>query len=290
MKPLENVMKSSIKIECGDRRTRLIYPVLCQYISDMEKQWQLMCLHWPFCPKCYNRVSPNDGEELKVVWSHDGESTSLPLNTVRTDQHIRFHRRHGLSQDEDLENVLIIQHNLGYHPDGPFSENYPYGGILDAVGPDLLHQVSKCFMDYVFEKWIWKLMKLDAQDGKISEKDLKAEFNARFSLVPSYTGGKRFHHGVHMETHFWSIYEVKEMMKSFVGVVIGICPSEGIYLVREYLHIHRLSHYLCHTDETIDWLDSTIKTFFMLLTGNDSVFIANGIVPANYEPQKLHYL
>jgi hypothetical protein len=27
----------------------------------------------------------------------------------------------------------------GYHPQRPFSARYPYGGILDAVGPDLLH-------------------------------------------------------------------------------------------------------------------------------------------------------
>jgi hypothetical protein len=38
----------------------------------------------------------------------------------------------------------------GYHFQAPFSSSYPYGGILDAVGPDLLHQLTKCFMDYLF--------------------------------------------------------------------------------------------------------------------------------------------
>jgi hypothetical protein len=298
MKPLEKVMKSGIEIQCGDGRTRLIYPILCQYIGDMEEQWLLTCLRRPFCPKCYNLSGGHNGEGMEIAWSKSGESTILPPDTVRTDEQARIHRQQPTRQSErsgsgelqledEPEDDALIRSSLGYHPDGPFSENYPYGGILDAVGPDLLHQVSKCFMDYVFEKWIWKLMKLDTQ---VSEKDLKAEFDARFSLVPSYTGGKTFHNGIHTETHFWSVHEVKEIMKSFVGVIIGICPSEGIHLVREYLHIYRLSHYLCHTENTLEWLESAIETFFALLTGPDSIFIANEIVPANYEPQKLHYL
>lgn len=56
--------------------------------------------------------------------------------------------------------------------------------------------------------------------------------------------------------------------------------------MRKYLHIHRLSHYQCHTLQS---LNDAIQTFFLLLTGLSSIFIKLGIVSRDYEPQCLHY-
>lgn len=55
-------------------------------------------------------------------------------------------------RDGYFRGVVTFQQlrRAGYHPQPPFSSLYPYGGILDAVGPDLLHQVTKCFINYLF--------------------------------------------------------------------------------------------------------------------------------------------
>ena len=59
--------------------------------------------------------------------------------------------------------------------------------MLEAVGPDLLHQLEKCFIDYVFEKWIWPLT-INVNAGKVSEAALNAEFDARFAIMPKFAG------------------------------------------------------------------------------------------------------
>lgn len=54
---------------------------------------------------------------------------------------------------------------------------------------------------------------------------------------------------------------MKDMMREAIGYFIGICPPEGISLVRDYLYIHRLSHYSVHTEESLAWLGEAIITF-----------------------------
>src|SRR5579859_6632938 len=68
---------------------------------------------------------------------------------------------------------------------------------------------------------------------------------------------------------------------------------EGIYLTHEYLHIHFLSHYNCHTDReygSLDWLESAIEKFFAKLRAPRGIWVENGLVTVNYEPQRLHHL
>jgi hypothetical protein len=38
-------------------------------------------------------------------------------------------------------------------------------------------------------------------------------------------------------------HEMKNMMRQTIGCLVGLCPPEGISFVRDYLHIHRLSHW-----------------------------------------------
>ena len=47
------------------------------------------------------------------------------------------------------------------------------------VGPDLLHQVSKCFKDYTVDDWFWRLLKQYWKEkAGLSEKDVKIEFDS----------------------------------------------------------------------------------------------------------------
>jgi hypothetical protein len=283
-------MKTGMKLPCSDGGTRRCVPVLCQYIGDMEEQWLLTCTIKPTCPKCYHRGRKyvNDyGDEEEggaEAVGEDGEDewTAPPEGTRRTDSDALRDR----DRYKDSDSNWILR-RLGYHIDQPFSFRYPFTGILDAVGPDLLHQISKCFKDYLIDQWIWPVMKGTCG---VSEAKLKAEFDARFMLMPTYALARKFKEGIFTEKHFWSVHDIKEMMKVIVGALVGICPTEGVTLVREYLHIHRLAHYSCHTEESLQWMESAVTTLFCNLTRPTGIFVAKEIIPLEYIlPQKLHY-
>jgi len=180
--------------------------------------------------------------------------------------------------------------HAGYHPQHPFSSLYPYGGILDAVGPDLLHQVTKCFMDYLFNCWIYPLILSHGKKHfRKIQLDVDIEIDARFALVPSWTGMRWFREGIISQTHPWTCHEMKDMMRQAIGCLIGICPPEGISLMRDYLHIHRLSHYTVHTDESLAWLEDAVITFSNHLRAPASPFARKMFNSGDCEPQRLHY-
>ena len=245
MAPIERVMRNGVRMTYADGAECLCFPLLCEYIGDMPEQWLLTCLVQPACTKCLYRGTP-DANDPRFTRRNAVNKINQDLanNHPRTDAHALEHRV------RYRNDVSVPLRALGYHPQIPFSINYPFGtGIIDAVGPDLLHQISKCFMDYLMKEWIWNLMKITWKGRGFSKAQLKMEFDSRFALIPGYTGLRRFEHGVLTKTHAWTVHEYKEMMKVILGALIGLCPSEGIHLVMEYLDVHRLAHYSCHTDE-----------------------------------------
>ena len=143
----------------------------------------------------------------------------------RTDAHAAEQRhdfRTGYCTPEELS-------AYGYHPQSPFSSQYPNGGILDGVGPDLLHQISKYFMDYLFNHWIYPvtIQKWRGVRG-VADADVCIEIDSRFALVPKWTSMRWFKEGIISQRHSWSVHEFKDMMRQIIGVMIGICPPEGI--------------------------------------------------------------
>src|SRR5216117_3749527 len=70
LRPLEESMKNSIQLKCADGVERLCYPVLCEYIADMEEQWLLSCLKRTACPKCHIHI-PNANERLETRVNND---------------------------------------------------------------------------------------------------------------------------------------------------------------------------------------------------------------------------
>ena len=275
---IQEHMRNGIKLRCADGADRLCFPVLCEYIADMEEQWLLTCLKKSSCPKCYFGIN------LEEMAGNHKCRVSDSIGHCRTDaeaSRIRF-----ALQNDEMEPQAVYA--LGYHEDTPFSVNYPLGGILNAVGPDLLHQVSKCFMDYLLTVWILPLMQKYWAKRKISAKNLEIEI--RFALIPGYPNLRRFANGIFTDNHHWTVHEYKAMMKVIMGTLVGICPPEGLMLVREYLHIHRLSHYAVHSDKTLGWLRSTIDTFWKILKVPGGVFIQNDLVTEDYvPPPRLHY-
>jgi len=285
MAPIERVMQNGVRMTCADGAERLCFPLLCEYIGDMPEQWLLTCLVQPACTKCLYRGTP-DANDLRFTRRNAVNKINQDLanNHPRTDTHALEHR----VRYRNDESVPLRA--LGYHPQIPFSINYPFGtGIIDAVGPDLLHHISKCFMDYLMKEWIWNLMKITWKGRGFSKAQLKMEFDSRFALIPEYTGLQQFEHGVLTKTHAWTVHEYKEIMKVILGTLIGLCSSEGIHLVMEYLDVHQLAHYSCHTDESLAWLENAVDQFFEQLKSANGPFIKHGLVSPESETQKIHY-
>ena len=285
--PIQQIMSTGEVMFCADHAQRLCFPILCQYIGDMEEQWLLTCMVRQHCPKCYHHheIQRNSKFTQQIASTRRlPQRRHPPPNSKRTDLDAQQCRKAYRSQP----NNAVAPQLLGYHRDAPFSRLYPLGGTIDAVGPDLLHQISKCFMDYLIKSWIWKLIEITWK-GKASLDQVKLEFDARFAVMPKYTNLQRFNDGIMAEKHYWTVHEYKQMMKTIVGTLMGLCPPQGIFLIREYLHIHRLSHYAVHTDESLEWLRDSIKTFFQCLRNPTGPFIKNGLVQPDYEPQRLHY-
>lgn len=127
MSPIEQVMRTGVIMSCADGAQRLCFPVLCQYIGDMEEQWTLTCLIRPTCPKCHRRGTDEDGDELEIIWRDSEEDSSGTVAAHRTDVDA-FNCRKQYSED-----ATFPLKRFGYHLDKPFSRNYPHGGILEAV-------------------------------------------------------------------------------------------------------------------------------------------------------------
>ena len=293
-------MNHGTKLLCADGAQRLCVPVLCEYIADMEEQWLLTNLVRQTCPKCSHRHDTDTTNDRPPV-ERGVQSIQSQLQTngqlesnqnrryVRTDKESRQLRNAYWTDTDDVELSELLR-SRGYHPEFPFSHRYRFGGILDAVGPDLLHQISKCFMDYLFRRWIHPLMYIAAAKKDCTKAQIDTELDSRFALMPLYPDLRRFRNGILTEDHGWTVHEYKNMMKVIVGALVGICPPEGIALVREYLHIHCLTRYNTHTEESLDWLASAIKTFWRLLRSPKGPFILHNLVDLDYEPQRLHYM
>src|SRR2546423_1118136 len=120
-------------------------------------------------------------------------------------------------------------------------------------------------------------------------KEIEMEVDCQFVLVSGYPNLHRFANGVFTENYHWTVHEYKAMRKVTVGMLAGLCPSEGIRLIREYLHIHHLSHYPAYMHTLLEWLQSAIDIFWSMLRHPQGPWVRNSLVSPDYEPQRLHY-
>jgi hypothetical protein len=287
LRPLAKWTEEGVSLYCADRSMRLCFPVLSNYIADMEEQWLLACMIKGSCPKC---LSPRGnletgGRQRRLTWA----KASAP---ERTDSHAQDYRRcmHTSARCPCPRYQKDEQRQLSYHPNIPFTDSYVHGGILDALGPDLLHQVSKCFKDYLLDTWLTALVKIHAKHRGYNEATILAELDVRFMAMPTYRNLRRFHKGIFTQKHHWTVHEVKAMMKVIMGVLVGVCPTDGLELCREYLHIHVLAQHTVHSEETLGHMNSAIATFWEILKDPNRAFIRQKLVNPDWAPQRLHYM
>jgi hypothetical protein len=146
-------------------------------------------------------------------------------------------------------------------------------------------------MDYFFKGWVFPLAHIMRPPGVTIIKVVDSEIDVRFAPVLGWVGMRHFKVGILSQNHHWSMHEVKDMMRQIMGCLVGICPGEVLRLIREYLHIHRLSYYSIHSEQSLMWLESAITTFSDILRDPNGIFVQYKIIPNNgdYEPQRLHY-
>jgi hypothetical protein len=129
--------------------------------------------------------------------------------------------------------------------------NYPYRGILIIIDPDLLYQLFKYNIDYLFDQWIYKLILGIIKMKKISQINLDIEIDTRFALIPKYPDLKYFNEGILSQKYHWIIHEIKKMMRIMIYYLNGLYPSEGFILLWEYLYLSYLIYYSIHTEESL---------------------------------------
>jgi Plavaka transposase len=288
MEPLKLAMNDGIYLKCADGETRFCFPILCQYLADYEEQVLLTNLIRGACPKCVG--VRGQLEAFRRLDHREPAASWIGGAAPRLDKDAHRLRNKFTEGKMTLEQLESKRHS--YHPSDTFSAHYPFGGILDALGPDLLHQVSKCFMDYVMKQWLKPLIVRHWKEKGVKKKTILREIDKRFMYVTAYPKLRRFSSGVFAEDHHWTMREYKDIMRVTPAVLHGICPPEGMDLLREYLHIHLLSHYTAHTDVSLELLDSAIHSFWRILKDPNGRFVQWKIWNKNdnFAQPRLHYL
>ena len=80
------------------------------------------------------------------------------------------------------------------------------------------------------------------------------------------------------------------MLKVYLGVVTGLVPSDVIRMIKSYLDIHRLSHYISYTESTLRMLETAIAEFERLLHDPCGTIMVQAIRPPTWHCPKIHYL
>jgi len=175
---------------------------------------------------------------------------------------------------------------FGYHPTVVFTSQHPYSDIHEAAAPDILHQILKCFFDYLHEKWVVPFI---AKSHNISQEKVMGELDARFSHLPPYPKLRAFRRGI-SKTSKWTGNEFRNMIKVYLPLIRDMLTEDMARLVRLYLDIDMLAHYISHTDSTVDLLARTIEEFTELRNDPEGPLVANGIVPQDWYCPKIHLL
>jgi Plavaka transposase len=313
-------MEDGINMICPDRKRRLCFPKIAAYIADYEEQRMLASILSGHCVKCTIPAFRKSAEDIEFNPSavEDGISQDVPPLHVsgpeRTSrgQNVRFTPYQGPSRNThptptpvafaadfprrtEMEartlRLKMTSDELkehGYHDTMPFTE---YFGVVDnhvdihrILAPDLLHQASKCFYDYI-HKWVIAVI----EKAKGSSEKTKGEIDARFSQIPPYPTLRAFRKGL-STTNRWTGNEYKQMLRVYIGVIKGLVPDSVVEIVKFYLHVHRLSHFVSHTDDTLKMLENSIRRMAQLRNDPDGPLVSMKIIPSGWRCPKFHMM
>jgi len=214
LRPLVAHMEDGVNLLCPDGNRRHCFPVLAQYVADYEEQRLLASILQGFCPKCViPAFRKNDSESMGPGRGNIPQSLEEEDQEFLVDASILQHS-HGPRENDDAQRLRRVHKDdpktlrrFGYHGTIPFTERHVFTSIYDALAPDLLHQVSKCFYDYVHQ-WVLAIIGDQTPDAlrkrkrtnttgtKPSKRKTRGEIDARFSQLPPYPGLRSFREGI----------------------------------------------------------------------------------------------
>jgi hypothetical protein len=173
----------------------------------------------------------------------------------------------------------------GLKPDSPFTDIFQLSDIHGMIAPDLLHQASKMLFDNLYS-WIKNYLVIAHSQSKTS---IVNEIDARFSQLPPYPGLKTFANGI-SRTERWTGNEYKAMAKVLLPTIQDILSDDMVKLVREYLDIIQIGHYISHTDKTVEYLRRSVDEYTKLRSGADGPLVELGLLPVGWFTPKQHSL
>ena len=123
----------------------------------------------------------------------------------------------------------------------------------------------------------------------VSIEKVLGELDARFSHLPPYPHLRAFRAGI-SKTSKWTGNEFHAMIKVYMGITRDLLDELMARLLRLFTDIHRLSHYVSHTDSTIEMLANAIEKFTALRNHLEGPLVANGIIEQDWYCPKIHIL
>jgi hypothetical protein len=261
LEPLILAGNMGTRMVCGDGRTRLIFPILSNYIGDAPEQSLVTCVLESRCPKC---TVPSDRQGDRIPVDREGAPLRNPQRTLRI-----------LKRCKDADTPTTAFTAEGLRPNfRPFWEHLPHSNIFQAITPDVLHQLHQGLIGEHLLPWM----------TSIAHKIGKDIVDMRFQSQTPFPSLRHFKEGISVISQ-WSGSEHREAEKVLVGIFAGSVPDAAMCAARALLKIVYLMRWQAHTDASLQAIDDAIDAFH----NNKHAFVTEGC-REDFNFPKLHSL
>ncbi|KAI1781999.1 hypothetical protein LXA43DRAFT_977802 [Ganoderma leucocontextum] len=221
-------------VRCGDGHFRKVIYGLGPYIADYPEQALLACIVQGWCPVCLADKANLDkpGAELR--------------SRGHTETVVCTHELGELWDEYGIVGDVIA-----------FTNDFPRADIHELLAPDILHQLIKgTFKDHLVA-WVESYLK--AKNGKAQTLNILADIDRRISIVPSFSGLRRFPQGRGFKQ--WTGDDSKALMKVYLPAIVGYLPPNVVSSVRSFIEFCYLVRREVHTPESISMLHNALEEF-----------------------------
>jgi len=250
LSPLRNldITGPGLKLDCADGFQRQCYPLLAAWVGDHPEQVMVAQVSSGSCPIC----EIPKGAPM-------GHSTFQPLDNPR-DQHVYLELL-------DETNIDVL-HYLGVHPIRNQFWQYSLCNVYRLWQPDELHQLPLGLVKDLLH-WLLKYLK---------GRNLKDQFDNRFTSVPQYPGLQRFSKPFDsMKSGSWQGKEIRGMIRTLAvncAAILDCSQDAGktavetasdemvMGAVRALCEFSLLFSQQNHSDLSLAALDDALKRFY----------------------------
>jgi len=250
LSPLRNldITGPGLNWDCADGFQRQCYPLLAAWVGDYPEPVMLAQVSSGSCPMC---EIPKDAPM--------GHPAFRPLDNP-PDQHVYMELL-------DETNIDVL-HTLGVHPIRNQFWQYPLCNVYRLWQPDELHQLLQGLVKDILH-WLLKYLKA---------RNVKDQFDNRFTSVPQYPGLQRFSKPFDsMKSGSWQGQEIRGMIRTLavncapildcsqdVGKTAAETASDEMVMgaVRAVCEFSLLVSQRNHSDLSIAALHDALKRLF----------------------------